>query len=454
MKQSRYNFIWPTDIQEKVMIFNSLTTSLVEVGKTNIELLNLPEFDYDSQPDSAKDFINALKQGGFVLDDSVDELRILKFAYNSIKYDQMSMAIAIAPTLRCNLACTYCYEHSDENQDKRDGQHVFMPENIQQALLDYIENAAKTLKSLHIVWYGGEPLLAKKLAFNLSEKIIAIAEANKINYSADMITNGYLLGEDPNIIQNLRDCRIESFQITLDGPPEVHNNRRMLKGNRGPTFDRILEGIKFLTANEFDVSLRINIDQSNIDAALRLLDILEDNHLKDISLYLGRVNVYSKGCKTFESSCTTIEEFTLITQTFHETLRLRGFKRGQIPYYPQIALPCCANRMNTFVIDPDGDMYKCLVEIGDKHARMGNIMNFSQRTKHEHMREIQWLTWEPFEYSDCRACKLLPICMADKCGYRAMYVNDNRPSCGAWKYSLEHYVRAHFSREKEVMEAV
>lgn len=324
-----------------------------------------------------------------------------------------------------------------------------MPENVQEELLRFIEQTVKTVKSVHITWYGGEPLLAKDLIFDLSKKIIAITEENKIAYSAGMITNGYLLSEDSGLVQKLKDSRINYFQITLDGPQEVHNLRRMRKVDGGPTFERILEGVKLLAANEMVVNLRINVDRTNMDEALKLLDTLEENNLKEIPIHLGQVVADTEGCKSIEGSCSTIEEFTALNQTFHEILRQRGFKTGQTPYYPSIAYACGANRMNAFVLDPDGDMYKCWSEIGNKPASIGNIARFRQREKNERMREIRWLTWEPFEYAGCLACKVLPICMGG-CSYRAMFVNKTGPTCVEWKYSLENYVRARYRREKEV----
>jgi len=449
VKPSMYNFIWPADDPAKVIVFNSLTTALAEVEKTYLDLLDLPRFDYDTLPDPARRFADGLKQGGFILDDAADELKILKFAYNSNKYNRMGIGFTVAPTLQCNFACTYCYEQAGENGDRRDGRNAFMPENVREELLKFIAQAAKTVRGVHITWYGGEPLLAKEIIFDLTQKIIAVTEENKINYSAGMITNGYLLAEEPGLAQKLKDCRINFFQITLDGPPETHNRRRMLKAGGGPTFHRILAGIKLLAAKEMDVGLRINVDRSNMGEALKLLDILEENNLKDISIHLGHVAADTAGCKSHESSCATMEEFTVLNQAFHETLRQRGFKTGQTPHYPRIAYACGANRMNAFVVDPDGDMYKCWSEIGDKPARIGNIAEFKQRDKNERMHEIRWLTWEPFEYADCLACKVLPVCMGG-CGYRAMFVHKDRPACMEWKYSLEHYVRARYRQEKNM----
>lgn len=449
MIPSRYNFIWSTDDPEKVMIFNSLTTSLAEVEKTYIDLLNIQQFDYDALPAEKKQFVDELVLGGFVLDEAADELKTLKYSYYSNKYDRTGLVLTIAPTLKCNFDCSYCYEQPGKSREKRDGHNALMPENVQQNLLELIERAAKTVKFISITWYGGEPLLGKKIVLDLSQKIIAITEENKIGYSAEMITNGYLLTGDPDIVQKLKDSRIATFQVTLDGPPEVHNQRRMLKGNSGPTFDRILEGIRLLAANDLKVYLRINVDRSNSDKALQLLDILEDNGLKDISIYFGQVSAITAGCRSIESSCATMEEFTMLNQTLHETLTQRGFKTGQTPYYPRIAHACGAIRMNALVLDPDGDMYKCWSEIGDKPARIGNIADDRQRSKGERTHEIRWLTWEPFEYADCVKCRMLPICMGG-CGYRAMFVNRDRPDCAEWKYSLEHYVRARFKREKEI----
>ena len=105
--------------------------------------------------------------------------------------------------------------------------------------------------------------------------------------------------------------------------------------------------------------------------------------------------------------------------------------------------------MNAFVVDPDGDMYNCWNEIGEKSACIGNIADLKQRGKYELMNEIRWLTWGPFEYSKCLKCKLLPICMGG-CGYRAMFVNKDVPDCTAWKYNLEHYVQVRYQREKNI----
>ena len=44
-----------------------------------------------------------------------------------------------------------------------------------------------------MTWFGGEPLLAKEVIYRLSEAFIARTHDAGIAYTANIITNGYLL---------------------------------------------------------------------------------------------------------------------------------------------------------------------------------------------------------------------------------------------------------------------
>lgn len=79
-----------------------------------------------------------------------------------------------------------------------------------------------------MIWYGGEPLLAWDTICSLSERIIKIADENNCKYAAGIVTNGYLFDEDK--ILKLKELKIKTVQITLDGPPKVHSRRKGLPG--------------------------------------------------------------------------------------------------------------------------------------------------------------------------------------------------------------------------------
>jgi uncharacterized protein len=75
-----------------------------------------------------------------------------------------------------------------------------------------------------------------------------------------------------------------SAQITLDGPPDVHDRRRPLASGRG-TFDTLLANITAM-AGILDVQVRVNLDADNAGGCPRLLNILATAGLA------GRISAY------------------------------------------------------------------------------------------------------------------------------------------------------------------
>ena len=76
-----------------------------------------------------------------------------------------------------------------------------------------------------------------------------------------MISNGSLLND--TIINDLIKYHVKGIQITLDGPPEVHDSRRVSK-NGVFQFNKIIENInKLLQTKKIDVVIRINVDKNN-----------------------------------------------------------------------------------------------------------------------------------------------------------------------------------------------
>jgi uncharacterized protein len=450
MKPSIYNFLWPTDDPGKMMIFNSMSTALVEVTSSFLELLQAPRFDYDRLSPRARRFADQLKDGGFFLEETIDELDKLKRAVDALKYDETNLALTIAPTLRCNFACTYCYEQAVGTQERRDGRHAIMPQAVRAELLNWIERRARRVKTLSVSWFGGEPLMAKDVIFELSEKMIRIADENGIDYHAGMITNGYLLGRDPEIIAKLVKSRISFFQITLDGPPEVHDARRKLKRSNRSTFGPVLDGIRLLADSGMNVAVRVNVDRTNREQVLQVPELLSAHGIENVSLTLGRVTLDAGGCPSMGSACTSMQEFSDLNRALERRVRSGKFKVGHSLYYPRSANNICApNRLMPLAIDPDGELYKCWHEIGDKAASIGNILDFEHRGAEQIARETRWVAWEAFAYPDCRACKLLPICLGG-CPYGPV-INGEQPECAEWKYGLEHHVRARYAAEKRMV---
>lgn len=70
---------------------------------------------------------------------------------------------------------------------------------------------ASGAETLDVTWFGGEPLLAVDIVETLSEKLLTVAETYGAFYSADIITNGYLL--DQETVDLLVRAHVSKMQI-------------------------------------------------------------------------------------------------------------------------------------------------------------------------------------------------------------------------------------------------
>jgi len=443
LRPSIYNFSWVAADGSKTVVFNALTRALVETEGEQRALLEAEAFDTESLPLPAQRLAADLAAGGFFVEEGIDEVRILKYNYFRHKYAQGAVGLTLAPTMACNFACPYCYERPAPDGSTRTGAHAVMNESVQRAILDFVAQPGEALRRLGVAWYGGEPLLAPQVLFPLSEKLRQIADSQGAQCTFTLVTNGYLLDEDPDTIPNLSRLQFRNVQVTLDGPPEVHNCRRRLKGSGQPTFGRIMSNVRRLVDAGIETTIRVNVDRENRADAERLLDCLEAQQLHQARPYLGRVETATAGCQSVAGSCVSVEEFARQSGRFLRMVARRGFAVSPRMRYPARSLQFCgALRPHSFVIDPDGDLYKCWNDVGDKDRACGNIVRHEEsRPRSQRMEEIRYLTWDPFEYDECRACRFLPICLG---GCPAAALRTGKPQCREWRYRLEEALRDYY----------
>lgn len=434
-KPSNYNFVWPLEESKNILVFNSLTTRLAEIQGGFMHILGSKQVDPGGLSAEEKNVAGELIKDGFLVDESVDELKIIKFSSASQKYNKDVLFLTIAPTLDCNFKCAYCF------QDSRPAS--FMPEEVQEAIVEYVSKSVRRVDRLYVTWFGGEPLLAKDIIYRLSGEINDLARKNGSSCASFMVTNGSLFDNDS--ICRLKDSGIRSFQITLDGPPRIHNKRRSLaqNGDVQDSFEIILSNIKNLIRNEMKVNIRVNLDDSNIDSIEELIDTLVDSGIKNVNIYPAQVVPLTDACKSVESACLNKKEFAEIGSRFYEMLMRKGFKTDYSSIYPRRKSNFCgADQINSLCIGPDGLIYKCWSDFGIKENNVGNIMDLS-RGKKLKASHISWLTWDPLDFNQCRKCKVLPLCMGG-CPHNGMKINGGRPECSEIRFNLESIVKNHY----------
>lgn len=400
-KLSEYSLV----VGEKpLIVFNTRTGALVCLDDNKLK-------DCNTQ---------ALAHCGIIVEKNENELQKLAEEYNQRTSIKKNFHAIVAVTMACNFKCFYCYESHPQ---------IFMSDDVCKKLVKLVERKAKEGCNISIVWYGGEPLMNFRVIRNLSEVFIGICKEENVQYSAEMISNGYLFTDQ--IIKEIQGFKIGKVQVTLDGMKEKHNKRRGVIG-AGDSFERVFCNLKKLYDKGIQVKVRINVDKTNIESAYELIDFLAQNSLKKADITLGMLKDFSTSAQDYTRDILfDMEEFSEEFFRFRCYLKKREFENAANKMYPKPKCNTCTlDAPNALVIAPDGQCYKCISQIGEQKFSIGKIDD-------EGIEYKEYQRYSPFQMKQCRECVYLPICKGG-CLYNTC--TGTYLSCDVWKYVTEKTV--------------
>jgi uncharacterized protein len=375
--------------------------------------------------------VQALEKGGYIVRGHVDELDYVERQYHQHRYDPRRMILTIAPTMACNFGCDYCFQGTEKNS-------ATMTSSVQDAIVALLQRVTPKINYFHVAWYGGEPLVRLKVIESLSDRFIAHCDRHKIKYDAMVVTNGYKL--TPEVARSLYVRRVKGIQVTLDGPPAYHDQRRVLLSG-GVTFDRIISNLKaWIDDVPLHVNIRVNIDSRNGGHIHDLIDYLVEAGLsgrKNLKIYFAPVEAITSACHTVASVTMTKSGYSQL----EAELNRHAFEANlsSLPYPPRFRGSCAAVRPKGFVVLPDGEMHKCWDTVSWPDKRVGTIFDLDALNTDQQV--LNWLHWSPFDNDTCRDCTLLPVC-AGACAYKFLYPDDTMGEaatlpCPSWKYNIK-----------------
>lgn len=346
------------------------------------------------------DLVENLKKGQMLIPKTFDENAIILTQSNMMRFTDRMYTLTLTPTMKCNFVCPYCYEINKT--------YPKMERELINRLKLLFEEAKENHEYLSVAWYGGEPLLGYDIIRELSQEAIKFFGEK---YFASVVTNGYLLNDE--IINGLESLHIKQMQITLDGPPEIHNSRRKLPSG-GDTFFVILKNIKRVIelAPNVKISIRANTDKENMKYIDQVLDYLEEYELTDhVGFYLAPVDNINETCNT--AVCFNNTEFAKEQLKFIEKNLKKGYN---FLYLPQVNFGMCgAVSASSFVIDAVGDIFKCWDDVAQPEQKIGNILE-DKIQLNENL--TKWLSYDIREDKECMNCSYLPVCMGGCPNYR------------------------------------
>jgi len=372
-------------------------------------MLDVLKKDINRVESISPSFFKKLKDNGFIIDDDIDELDTIR-DLNNKTVNSKDYFLVILPTLNCNFKCWYCVQ--DHIESKMTSPTI---SSIQNHLKLMIEK--EKISSLHIEWFGGEPLLYfDEIIKPISEIAIDLCKKNNIPFYNTATTNGYYL--DKKITNSLEELYFKHFQITIDGTKEQHN--KVKKDRSGSSaYDVTMENINDLLTrtNDIYVTLRINYDNKNLKEIIleQVNEIIQAENRKKVNIAFRRV--WQEEVDMGRS--TTI---TKMTGAFADAGY--GIVRWDVD---KNFISCYSDRKYYNAINYNGDIIKCTAN--------DDLYNNKAPGKLQKDGTITWRDGfqkkfykKRFENKLCLNCKHLPLCMG-KCGRDYENEDENEVSC-------------------------
>lgn len=354
MYWSKYNILSKSE-KYGYLLFNTMSLAFIRINEQDIDMWK----KLRETPDSYTNFQNYdfLIKARILVDNQEDDLNVYLADVLKNRYNSSDMALTILPTRGCNFGCIYCYEQDRPN--------VLMNEQTEKAVVKFVCSNSN-LKRLSVVWYGGEPLLN----FDSMVRLTKMFKQLNIEYSAKIVSNGYLLTKEKADL--MKDLAIRNIQITFDGSEEIHNQRRFLLGGQ-PTYRKIMDNLKYLLSinKEITIDIRTNIDRRNKDDYNKFYqDFKSEINDKRVTMYPGFVSdLLSSECVSPEFN---ISEGGYKAQFILDIFDKYGIEiKSFLPKYRRHS--CVASKYFAFVVGPEGELYKCWRMVGNQKETIGNV---------------------------------------------------------------------------------
>lgn len=270
--------------------------------------------------------------------------------------------LILFPTEKCNFRCTYCYEDFAIGRMSR--------ETID-GIKRLIEARMPDLASFKMEWFGGEPLIARDIVYEISAWTKQLAINYGVHFSGAMTTNGFLL--NTRVFEKLIAYGVNQFQISLDGPREIHDATR-LRINHSGSFEQIWNNLIMMhqSSADFSVLLRLHVTPENHIAILDLIRQLKDSIGGDQRFTLFPKAIANLGGENGSKlivlkGSEKNQIMNDIRSAIGDAFPVTQAKNTSIPTI------CYAAQANAFVIRADGSLAKCTVALHQASNSIGNI---------------------------------------------------------------------------------
>ncbi|WP_424210947.1 radical SAM protein [Streptomyces sp. BI20] len=359
-----------------------------------------------------------------------DELTAVLDRNRRASADRSAVHIALLPTSYCNMGCAYCgQEHT------RGGLTANHRDRIRDRVLRAI--AAPATRAARVDWFGAEPLMGYAVIRDLAPRFVAAAEERGVAWSSVLVTNGSLLTRRKLDVL-LRDCRVTQFEITLDGPPEIHDAHRPLKSGGG-SFWKIVRTVREVlddpASRSAHFTFRTNVDTHNQEHVPRYLELMAELGFARPNVSFSIVPVHSWGNDVSAIEVTRAAFAERELGWFRLLLR-HGLGVHVLPNQVKKVV-CPATTRSSEIVSGTGNVFSCsehpLVPEAERDLPLVHI----ERAGPEVLRPVgpydDWNDTIERGGVGCTGCVFLPTCG----GSCPKAWEEGHPPCPSYKFNVQ-----------------
>ncbi len=368
-----------------------------------------------------------LISGGFFVPCQDNEEEKLKSIYLDCIGDG-TLQLTILPTEQCNFRCRYCYESFPD---------TYMGQDVQDALIAFLEKNISKYKMLHVAWFGGEPLVALDTILSLSQRMMEVCRSYRKPYSASMTTNAYFL--DVDTFRKLMKVNVLYYQITIDGLKETHDFQRPLRGG-GSTFQHIIGNLESIRdevkSKLFRITIRTNFSKALLEIIPEYKKFFGERFGKDARFQFFFRPVMDWGGERVDCFREHLFEEELMEEIYKCTMEAEPKLRFIYDDFLELGGGICeAAKRNHYTIIPDGSIYKCTCDFSNTPGAKIGKLSKEKGMQLDDSRSASWLC----DRNNCENvdCFFKPNCLGECCPAQRVLKRPGKVKCPMEKRSLD-----------------
>lgn len=307
----------------------------------------------------------------------------------------------------CNLRCTYCSAGGDGSYGskvkKLDLSLAY--KQVEHFLRQYRQEKPNEKFQIHFL--GGEPLLHVDIIRKLCQYALLCAAGTGIQLVFSVTTNGTLITEQ--VAQMLAEFKF-SIAVSLDGPPEINDSVRPIKGRSEGSTKKTIEGIQNLLPHKDQLS------------GLQVNSVFGPHNLNVLKTYNFLMNLYPDweslnflyanndpssddvNSQTYISEMQKVAESAYQKRGLHGLAQIKQFQSvlSRVAAQTRIESYCGAGK-SLVQIDTRGDLYTCNWFMNDPSEKAGHGTELNS----DHLKAY---TPSLIELNNCQKCWARHFC--------------------------------------------